>query len=91
MKAVVYRLIQLDRHGSWRPRSLVDMRGAFFPDDYHQFLELEADSIAHAFDQYASNLGDVVFLGEGEELQAYVAAPYGWEMVKFGREWRSPA
>ena len=90
MRAVVYRLNQLEGHGSWRPRSLVDLRGAIFPDEYHQLLTMEADDAAHAFDQYASELGDVVFWGEGEELEAYVAAPFGWEIVKFGREWRSP-
>jgi hypothetical protein len=51
---------------------------------------LDADGIDRVIDQYASELGDVVFLGEGEELEVYVAAPFGWEMVKFGREWRSP-
>jgi hypothetical protein len=36
-------------------------------------------------------LGDVIFLGDNEEERlAYVAAPYGWEMVKFGQEWKSP-
>ena len=90
MKAVIYRLNQLEGHGSWRPRSLVDMGGAIFPDEYHELLVLDAESITHAFDQYPSKLGDVVFLGEGEELEAYVAAPFGWELVKFGREWKSP-
>lgn len=90
MKAVVYRPNQLDRRGSWRPRSLVDMRGAIFPDEYHEILVFDTESITHAFDQYPSELGDVIFLGEGEELEAYVAAPFGWEVVKFGREWRSP-
>jgi hypothetical protein len=90
MKAIVYRLKQLEGHGSWRPRSLVDMRGAIFPDEYDEMLALDAESIDHVFDQYPSMLGDVVFLGEGDELEAYVAAPFGWEMVKFGRQWRSP-
>ncbi len=67
------------------------MRGAIFPDEYHGLLVLEGVSIAHIFEQYTSNLGDVIFLGEGEKLEAYVAAPFGWEVVKFGREWKSPA
>jgi len=90
MKAVVYRPNQLRGHGSWRPRSLVDMRGAVFPDEYHEFLVLDSESITRLDDQYPSKLGDVVFLGEGEDLEAYVAAPFGWEIVKFGPEWRSP-
>ncbi len=91
MKAVVYRPNQLERHGSWRPRSLVDMRGPVFPTEYHKALVLDAESISDAFDQYPSRLGDVVFLGEGDALEAYVAAPFGWELVKFGAEWKSPA
>src|SRR5262249_15361508 len=90
MKTTVYRLNQLEGHGSWRPRSLVDMRGAAFPDEFHQLLVFDANGITQAFDQYESQLGDVIFLGEGDELAAYVAAPFGWELVKFGREWRSP-
>lgn len=86
VKTIVYRLNQLEGHGSWRPRSLVDMRGAVFPDEYHRVLMLDADSITHVSDRYASELGDIVFLGEGEELEAYVAGPFGWEMVKFGRD-----
>jgi hypothetical protein len=66
------------------------MRGAVLPDDYSIILVLNAVSIDHALEQYESKLGDVVFLGEGEELMAYVAAPFGYEMVKVGREWRSP-
>jgi hypothetical protein len=67
------------------------MRGPIFPDEYYEFLVLlDAQSIADAFEQYLSKLGDIVFMGEGEEMLAYVAAPFGWEMVKFGREWRSP-
>lgn len=89
-KAVVYRLNQLEGHGSWRPRSLNDLRGARFPDDYHKILILAAESIEHAFDQFESQLGDVISLGEGDERAMYVAAPFGWELVKFGREWRSP-
>ncbi len=90
MKAVIYRLTQLEGHKSWRPRSLVDMRGAVFPNEYHELLVLNAENIEHVFNQYQSKLGDVIFLGERDELLAYVAAPYGWELVKFGREWRSP-
>lgn len=90
MKAVVYRLNCRKGQRSWRPRSLVDMRGPIFPDEYYDFLELEAESIDNAFDQYASELGDIIFLGEEEALIAYVAAPFGWELVKFGQEWRSP-
>jgi hypothetical protein len=51
---------------------------------------LDADSIDGVFEQYTSDTGDVIFLGEGDDLVAYVAAPFGWELVKFGREWRSP-
>lgn len=90
MKAVVYRLNQPEGHRSWRPRSLVDMRGAFFPEQYHELLVLDAESIGHAHDQYESKLGDVIFLGEGDDIEAHVAGPLGWELVKFGRAWRSP-
>lgn len=90
MRAVVYRHDKLEGHGSWRPRSLTDMRGARFPDEYHVFCALDAESIAHAFDQYESELGDVIVLGEGDDKDAFVAAPFGWESVKFGQEWRSP-
>jgi hypothetical protein len=88
VKAKVYRPNQL--HGSWRPCSLVDRRGPRFPDEYGEILVLEAVDIDDVFDQYASELGDVVFLGEGEDLIAYVAAPFGWELAKFGHEWKSP-
>jgi hypothetical protein len=88
MKAVVYRPNRL--HGSWRPRSLADERGPRFPDEYREILILDADSIDSVFDQYTSTLGDVIFLGVGDGLIAYVAAPFGWELVKFGPEWRSP-
>jgi len=90
MKAIVYRLNRTEGLASWRPRSLVDMRGPVFPDEYHEILTLEADNIYHALDQYPNTLGDVIFFGEGDEMMSYVAAPYGWEMVKFGKEWRSP-
>jgi hypothetical protein len=90
MKAVVYRLKTLEGHASWRLRSLTDMRGPAFPDDYQDLLTLDAGSVDHALDQYPSRLGDIIFLGEDDDLMAYVAAPFGWEMVKFGREWRSP-
>ncbi len=90
MKTVVYRLNQLQGHGSWRPRSLVDMRGAFFPKDYHELLVLDAEDVAQACDRYPCKLGDILFMGEAEGLTAYVVAPRGWELVKFGQEWRSP-
>lgn len=90
MKAVVYRWNRSEGHKSWRPRSLTDMRGAVFPDDYQQLLTLDVDSVEHAIDLYSSKLGDIIFLGEGESLMAYVAAPFGYELVKFGHEWRSP-
>jgi hypothetical protein len=91
MRAVVYRLCQFEGHGSWRPRSLTDMRGARFPDAYHEWLVLDAESIDQVFEKYDSRLGDVIFLGDNEEeWLAYVAAPFGWEMVKFGKEWKSP-
>jgi len=57
MKAVVYRPNQLDRRGSRRPRSLVDMRGAIFPDEYHEILVFDTESITQAFDQYPSEWG----------------------------------
>jgi hypothetical protein len=90
MKAVVYRPIHPDKTASWRPRSLVDMRGPVFPDEYCAYLLLEATDIHDAMRQYSSKLGDVVFLGEGDEMLAHVAGPYNWELVKFGTEWRSP-
>ena len=90
MKAVVYRLKKPDGHASWRPRSLTDMRGPVFPDEYQVVLSLNANSIGHAIDQYSSQLGDIIFLGEGDDLTAYVGDLFGWELVKFGREWRSP-
>jgi hypothetical protein len=90
MKAIIYRLKKLEGHASWRPRSLTDMRGPAFPDEYQVVLALDADSIDHTLDQYSSQLGDVIFLGEGDDPTVYVAAPFGRELVKFGREWRSP-
>jgi hypothetical protein len=90
MNAVVYRRNNPEGHGSWRPRSLTDMRGARFPDEYHEHLVLAAESIADVFDQYESKLGDIIVLGDGDEREVFAAAPFGWETVKFGREWRSP-
>jgi hypothetical protein len=70
MKAVVYRWNRSEGHKSWRPRSLTDIRGADFPDDYHEVHILEADSVDQALDLYSSRLGDIIFLGEGETLLA---------------------
>ncbi|HEV3084210.1 MAG TPA: hypothetical protein VGY66_30890 [Gemmataceae bacterium] len=103
MKAVVYRPNQL--HGSWRPCSLVDKRGPRFPAEYQEILAVEVESVDLAsrfesilaenigglFDSYTPETGDVIFLGEGDDLEAYVVAPLGWELVKFGAEWKSPA
>jgi hypothetical protein len=66
------------------------MRGARFPDEYHELLALFADCIDQVFDQYESKLGDVIVWGNGDEREIFVAAPFGWERVKFGRECRSP-
>ena len=88
MKAVVYRAVRL--HGSWRPRSLTDGRGPIFPDEYREIAVLEAEGIEQACDQYQTVTGDVILLGEGDNVTAYVTAPHGWEMVKFGKELRSP-
>ena len=102
MRAVVYRPKSLKR--SWRPRSVLDTRGAEFPDEYHEILAIEVPSIdpfSHSerlraedipglFDLYKPETGDIVFLGERDDLAAYVAAPFGWELVKFGAEWKSP-
>jgi len=66
------------------------MRGPAFPDEYEVVLTLDADSLDHALDQYPSQLADVVFLGEGDDLMAYAIGPFNCEVVKFGREWRSP-
>ena len=90
MRAVVFRRRRLDGDRSWRPRSLTDMRGARFPDEYNKLLVLDAEDITEVFDGYPSKLGDVIIMGEDDELQAFVAAPFGWESVKFGSEWRSP-
>ena len=87
---MVYRRNKPEGHGSWRPRSLTDMRGARFPDEYHEHLALDAGSIADVFDEYKSKLGDVIVMGDGDERECFVAAPFGWEAVKFGREWKSP-
>jgi hypothetical protein len=56
MKAQVYRPNQLGAHGSWQPRSLVDMRGPVFPDQYHALVVVDATEIAHVFDQYPSSV-----------------------------------
>src|SRR5262245_50112173 len=91
MKAVIYRPNRRESHGSWRPCSLTDLRGPIFPEEYDQLQVLDAENIEHAFDQYDSKLGDVVFFGEGDDkMLAYVAGPFGYEMVKFVKEWRSP-
>jgi hypothetical protein len=66
------------------------MRGPVFPEEYQEFLALDAETVDHAIDQYSSRTGDVLFLGEGDELVAYVIGPFNWELVKFGKEWRSP-
>jgi hypothetical protein len=66
------------------------MRGAVFPDEYQELIEFQAENVVNALDLYPAKLGDVILLGEGEELDAYVVAPFGYEQVKFGREWRSP-
>jgi hypothetical protein len=88
MKALVYR--PKKRHGSWRPRSLVDDRGPCFPEEYNEILVLHARNIDGVLEQYVSVLGDVIFFGEGDDQLAYVAAPFGLELVKFGQQWRSP-
>lgn len=90
MKAIIYRPNKTEGHASWRPKSLTDMRGPVFPDEYHELLTVDAESVDHAIGKYSSRTGDVLFLGEGDELIAYVIGPLNWEMVKFGREWRSP-
>ena len=88
MKAVIYRPIHLA--GSWRPRSLVDMRGPRFPEEYQEIVTMDIQRVEDADDRYSMTTGDVVFMGEGDDLIAYVCAPYGWELVKFGFEWKSP-
>jgi hypothetical protein len=103
MKAVVYRPVHL--RGSWRPRSLVDNRGPTFPEEYRELLVLEIEDIEPLarferiqteiipglFDKHVTQTGDLVFLGDSEELNAFVTGPMGWEIVKFGAEWRSPS
>jgi hypothetical protein len=83
---------------------LVDYRGPIFPDEYRELLvtevedmdqvsqieRIQAEDISGLFDKHMVQTGDIVFLGDGEELNAYVAGPMGWEIVKFGAEWRSP-
>ena len=102
MPAVVYRPSRLG--GSWRPCSLVDKRGPRFPEEYQeirnviveyvslvdQFEKINTETLSGLFEEYAPTTGDVVFLGKGEDLMAYVCGPMGWEIVKFGAEWRSP-
>jgi len=61
-----------------------------FPDEYEVVAVLAADGLEHACEQYASELGDVILLGEGEDTVGYAAGPFNWELVKFGGEWRSP-
>jgi len=90
MKATVYRPHRLEGHGSWRPLCLTDDRGPVFPDEYEVVAILAADGLEHACEQYASELGDVILLGEGEDAVGYAAGPFNWELVKFGGEWRSP-
>lgn len=91
MRALVFRLNELEKHQSWRPRSLTDMRGPRFPDEYHEHRLLDAKNIVSVLDQYDSELGDVILLGKGDDLEAFVVAPFGWENVKFGNEWKSPS
>ena len=54
-------------------------------------MTLEATNITDTDDLYDVKLGDVIVIGEGDDMIAHVAAPFGWEMVKFEAEWRSPA
>ena len=75
MKATVYRPHQLEGHGSWRPLCLTDDRGPVFPDEYEVLAVLDADGLEHARGQYASELGDVILLGEGEDTVGYAAGP----------------
>jgi hypothetical protein len=83
---------------------LVDGRGPRFPEEYREILALEieyvdianqlerinTESISGLFDRHRPETGDVVFLGEGDNLMAYVCASFGWEVVKFGAAWKSP-
>jgi hypothetical protein len=82
VRAVIHRPDKAGGHGSWRPCSLTDGRGPKFPEEYREVLTLEAKGVAHALEQYRSELGDVIVLGEGDESEAFVAAPFGWEPVK---------
>lgn len=90
MQCVIYRLNELEGHRSWRPRSLTDMRGPRFPEEYHEQLVIDAESLDGVLGQYESMLGDVVFLGDDDETTVFAAGPLGWEAVKFGLAWRSP-
>jgi len=41
---------------------------------------LQAEDIDGVFDQYSSDTGDVIFLGEGEDRIAYAVGPLGWSL-----------
>ncbi len=91
MKAVVYRPVEL--HGSWRPRSLGDMRGPRFPEAYSELVTLDIgeDVLEEASEQYDSALGDVILLFDEDGIaNAFAAGPYNWERIAFGSEWKSP-
>ena len=51
---------------------------------------MDVDNIENALDKFEGKLGDIVFLGDGDDLIAYVLAPFGYELVKFGAAWSSP-
>jgi len=88
MKVTVYRPIAAQ--GSWRPRSLVDLRGPRFPSEYRVLLTLEADNPEHVSTQYMAQTGDVFLSGDEDSLNAFVIAPFGIERVRFGMAWQSP-
>ena len=88
MKAAIYRPMRA--HGSWRPRCPVDMRGPRFPEEYRVILALEAKNIEDVEAQQPLTTGDIVLIGDGGGLIAYVAGPCGCELVEFGSECRSP-
>ena len=90
MNAIVYRMKSRKDQKSWRPRSLVDMRGPRFPEEYQEIASRDVESIKSFLDDPSMQLGDLIFFGEGEDMEAYVIAPFGSELVKFGREWKSP-
>jgi hypothetical protein len=56
-----------------------------------RFEKVRTETIGGLFEQYKPETGDLVFLGAGDDLMAYACAPTGWELVKFGAEWKSPA